>query len=396
MTNDGSRIRPNHSVVLGGDDLRGRHRAGVEEDRDEREAHRDLVGDHLGARAQAAEQGVRRAGGPAAEHDAVDADRGDRQHEQHGDRHVGQLQRGLGGRRSSTSGPNGMTAKVTKAGTTAMTGASRKTTLSAALGMMSSLSASFTPSASDCSRPKGPLHVGADAVLHPGHDPALEPDVEQRQQHQDHEDEDGLEQRSATTGPGRTATGSGRAGRLRAAGCSSCEAPFTVTGLPGEARSARTPRPKERAGTQTTSSGRSATTDRQRHGAAVTGDGRERLSPTSSMPTGLVRRLAEAGDRRRGAVARRCASPSCIEPWSSSCFQVASAKAPRPSWAPSARVGALPASSAGAGAVPRAERLHLGAHLGDRAEAERGPCPRLRARRRCRRGRGGRAARPGW
>jgi hypothetical protein len=53
-----------------------------------------------------------------------------------------------------------MTAQVTKAGTTAMTGASRKTTLSAALGMMSSLSASFTPSASDCRRPKGPCTLG--------------------------------------------------------------------------------------------------------------------------------------------------------------------------------------------------------------------------------------------
>ena len=53
-----------------------------------------------------------------------------------------------------------MTAQVTKAGTTAITGARRKTTLSAALGMMSSLSASFTPSASDCSSPKGPLRFG--------------------------------------------------------------------------------------------------------------------------------------------------------------------------------------------------------------------------------------------
>ena len=53
-----------------------------------------------------------------------------------------------------------MTAHVTKAGTVAMIGASRKTTLSAALGMMSSLSASFTPSASDCRRPKGPCTLG--------------------------------------------------------------------------------------------------------------------------------------------------------------------------------------------------------------------------------------------
>ena len=59
-----------------------------------------------------------------------------------------------------TSGPNGITENVTNAGTIAITGASRKTTLSAAFGMMSSLSASFTPSASDCSRPKGPCTLG--------------------------------------------------------------------------------------------------------------------------------------------------------------------------------------------------------------------------------------------
>ena len=61
---------------------------------------------------------------------------------------------------SPTSGPNGITEKVTNAGMTASTGASRKTTLSAALGIRSSLSASLTPSASDWSRPKGPLTLG--------------------------------------------------------------------------------------------------------------------------------------------------------------------------------------------------------------------------------------------
>ncbi len=59
-----------------------------------------------------------------------------------------------------TTGPNGMTENATNAGTTAMTGARMKTTLSAALGVMSSLSASFTPSARDCSRPKGPCTLG--------------------------------------------------------------------------------------------------------------------------------------------------------------------------------------------------------------------------------------------
>ena len=61
---------------------------------------------------------------------------------------------------TSTTGPNGMTEKVTKAGITAITGARMKTTLSAAVGMMSSFSASLTPSASDWSRPKGPCTLG--------------------------------------------------------------------------------------------------------------------------------------------------------------------------------------------------------------------------------------------
>ena len=59
-----------------------------------------------------------------------------------------------------TSGPSGITDQATKAGTTAITGARTKTTLSAAFGVMSSLSASFTPSARLCSRPKGPCMLG--------------------------------------------------------------------------------------------------------------------------------------------------------------------------------------------------------------------------------------------
>ena len=48
-----------------------------------------------------------------------------------------------------TSGPNGITLKVMKAGITAIRGARTKTTLSAAFGMMSSLNISLAPSASD-------------------------------------------------------------------------------------------------------------------------------------------------------------------------------------------------------------------------------------------------------
>ena len=53
-----------------------------------------------------------------------------------------------------------MIANDTNAIAPAMTGASAKTTLSAFLGVRSSLSASFTPSARVCSRPNGPVRLG--------------------------------------------------------------------------------------------------------------------------------------------------------------------------------------------------------------------------------------------
>ena len=59
-----------------------------------------------------------------------------------------------------TVGPSGMIANDTNAIAPAMTGASRNTTLSAFLGVRSSFSASFTPSARVCSRPNGPARLG--------------------------------------------------------------------------------------------------------------------------------------------------------------------------------------------------------------------------------------------
>ena len=179
-------------------------------------------------------------------------------------------------------GPSGMTAKVMKAGTVAMIGARRKTTLSADLGMMSSLSASFTPSASDCSRPNGPCTLGPTRCcmrattrrsnqmlnsvsstritkmkhrLEGDHPPGVltergQTGVWQVLDHREVRDE----QRGHVLTPFLTPD-------------------FTDTELPGEASSARTPRPKELAGTHTTSSGRSAISTRQGHGAAVAGDG---------------------------------------------------------------------------------------------------------------------------
>ena len=70
-------------AALGLDDLDEAQRAGHEHDADEREAERQLVGDHLGGRAQRAEQRVLAVRGPAAEDDPVDRERADRhEHEQ--------------------------------------------------------------------------------------------------------------------------------------------------------------------------------------------------------------------------------------------------------------------------------------------------------------------------
>ena len=59
-----------------------------------------------------------------------------------------------------TSGPNGNTVSATNAGTAEITGARKNTTLSAFVGMMSSLNAIFRPSASACSQPPGPTRFG--------------------------------------------------------------------------------------------------------------------------------------------------------------------------------------------------------------------------------------------
>ena len=59
-----------------------------------------------------------------------------------------------------TSPAIGMTANAVMAGTATTNGASMKTSLSAAVGVKSSLNISFMPSASDCSRPNGPFMFG--------------------------------------------------------------------------------------------------------------------------------------------------------------------------------------------------------------------------------------------
>ena len=90
---------------------------------------------------------------------------------------------------SVTTGPNGITEKVTNAGTVAMTGASEEDHLVGGLRDDVFLQRQLHAVGEALEQTERAVHVGADAVLHPGHDATLEPDVEQRQQHQDHEDQ---------------------------------------------------------------------------------------------------------------------------------------------------------------------------------------------------------------
>ena len=106
------------------DDPGRRHRAGVEEHRDDRQPHRDLVADHLRGRAQPAEQRVRRARTPSRtarcrtrpatmQANTISTPTGQ----------VGQLQRGLRRRRSTPSGRTGSREKARNAGTADRIGA---------------------------------------------------------------------------------------------------------------------------------------------------------------------------------------------------------------------------------------------------------------------------------
>ena len=160
MTNDGNEQDGVPVVALRRDDLRRRHRAGVEEDADERQAHRDLVGDHLGRRPQPAEQRVRRAAGPAGQHDAVDADRGHGQDVEHRDRQVGELQRASRSPKIDDLGPERDDREGQERRRRRDDRRQDEDRLSAAFGMMSSFSASLMPSARLCSRPNGPTRLG--------------------------------------------------------------------------------------------------------------------------------------------------------------------------------------------------------------------------------------------
>ena len=92
-----------------------------------------------------------------------------------------------------TSGPNGITAIARNAGIAAMSGARDEDDLVDRLGDDVFLQHQLHAVGEALQQPEGAVHVGADAVLHPSHHATLEPDVEQREDHQDDEGEHDLD-----------------------------------------------------------------------------------------------------------------------------------------------------------------------------------------------------------
>ncbi len=86
---------PVAEAFLDVDDAAGRQRAGDEQHGGEAEPEGSLVADHLRRSPHRAEQRVLRPARPPGEHDPVDRDRRQGEHEQDADRRVGQLHPGL-------------------------------------------------------------------------------------------------------------------------------------------------------------------------------------------------------------------------------------------------------------------------------------------------------------
>ena len=243
---DEERREQDHGVpdrLLCGHDVGGGHRSGVEEDGDEGHRHRELVGDHLGRGAQAAEERVRRPGGPARQHDAVDADRRDGEDVEHRDGEVGELQgrldaedahhRAEGDHREGNEGH-----RRRDNGGDPVDGAMGR------LGDDLFLECQLEAVHERLQESEGADSVGADARLHARHDAALPPDREEREQHEHDEDRQDLEQDEP---PG-----------IVEGDPTHAVPPVTRTREPCEAPMARTREPSEAIGTQTAPSTTSA------------------------------------------------------------------------------------------------------------------------------------------
>ena len=133
---------------LGVDDVHQREALGQHHDADHRQAHGDLVRDELGGGAGGAEQAVLVAARPAAQDQAVEAEAGEGEQEQHADVQVGARPGRPCGPKSSIEPPNGITATAATAANTEIIGAIWKSSRLAPCGTKSSLKISFTTSAS--------------------------------------------------------------------------------------------------------------------------------------------------------------------------------------------------------------------------------------------------------
>ena len=174
-------------------DLRRRHRPGDDEDRHQRQTHRELVGDHLRGRADRAEQRVRGAGRPAAEHDAVHADRRARQDVQHRHREVGQLQRGLDAEHADRRPERDDREHQERAEHRDH----RRDDVDHLVGGLDGhvlLDQQLHRVGERLEQAERAVHVGAGPLLHAADDLALEPDREQHADQQEHDDRDGLDQ----------------------------------------------------------------------------------------------------------------------------------------------------------------------------------------------------------
>lgn len=174
-------------------DLRRRHRPREDEDADERQAHRETVGDDLGRRADRARR-VRRAGRPAAEHDAVHADGRAREDASTAPKSVKPAAATI--LNMLTDGSNGMTGRTSAASRTPRSSARRcRRALSAALTVTSSLNRSLSSRRRRTGAGRtGRARRGQRLHLHARDDLALEPDREQHARQQEDDDRDGLEQ----------------------------------------------------------------------------------------------------------------------------------------------------------------------------------------------------------
>ena len=253
-------------------DGRGGQRARVEEDRDERQPHRDLVADHLRRRAQPAQQRVRGLRRPPGQHDPVDRHRAHGQHQQDGHGQVGELQGGLHAE-DRDLGAERDDREADERGDHRDRGGQPEQQLVHVTRDDVFLQRQLDAVHERLEQAERPGPVRPRPLLHPADDPALRPDREQRHDHQEEEDEQDLDDHQppglvVEAGQGRVgrrehagmAGGRSRQAPVRHAGQATHSALLRVTRLPCPATSSRRiSEPADRVGSHTTRSGMTAT-----------------------------------------------------------------------------------------------------------------------------------------